>query len=192
MPDLTGLFPRRGFLTRLGLLLSGGYLLTLKASLIPLPRPRPQGGKFLNGFEMAMCAAACERVLPRDQDPGAIDLGVPQFIDGLLYRQRAALELGSGNERLTGRGFLQGLYALNKWAFEKEQRTFLELSPQRRDAMLRSFEQEGGSKGHRFIRELAMLTIEGAMADPSYGGNKDHGGWELIGFDVPCPRPGCD
>jgi len=191
MAEISG-FSRRGFLARLGLILSGGYLLTLRASWLPFARAPLKGGKFLNGFEMQMCTAACERVLPRDQDPGATDLGVPQFIDALLHRRREAVEGSSGEERLTSRGFVQGLYALNKWTFERERRTFPDLPPQRQDAMLRSFEQEAGSKGHRFIRELASLTLEGAMADPSYGGNKDHGGWQLIGFDVPCPRPGCD
>src|SRR5262249_14186404 len=34
--------------------------------------------------ELVTIAAVCDRLLPRDQDPGAIDLGVPAYIDRML------------------------------------------------------------------------------------------------------------
>ncbi|HWX25529.1 MAG TPA: gluconate 2-dehydrogenase subunit 3 family protein [Vicinamibacteria bacterium] len=172
--------------------MSGGYLLTLRASWIPFAHREAKGGKFFSAFEMEMCAAACERVLPRDEEPGAIDLGVPQFIDSFLDRRRDWLDRIPGREAGTGHGFRQGLRALNRWAFEREGRIFPQLSPERQDAVLRSFEQEGGSSGQNFIRELTVLTLEGVMADPTYGGNKDRAGWRLIGFEVPCPNPSCE
>ena len=34
------------------------------------------------------------------------------------------------------------------------------------------------------------LTMEGFLGDPSYGGNKDHVGWALMGFETSEPQQG--
>ena len=34
-----------------------------------------------------------------------------------------------------------------------------------------------------------VLTLEGFLGDPSYGGNKDQVGWALVGFDTSEPAP---
>jgi gluconate 2-dehydrogenase gamma chain len=184
MASLRGLFSRRGFF-QLGFLAGGAYLLSLPGSWIPVARPPRKGGKFLDAFELELCTAACERVLPRDHSPGAIDLGVPQFIDRWLDRP-GWKEFGSR------RVFKDGLRKLNDWSLTREGRGYLELPPDRQEALLTSYAAEGGSKGHRFVTELVTLTLEGTMCDPSYGGNKNRAGWELIGFDVPCPNPSCE
>ena len=36
-----------------------------------------------------------------------------------------------------------------------------------------------------FFPLLALHTRQGFYADPVYGGNRDHVGWKLIGFDGP-------
>ncbi|HEV3048730.1 MAG TPA: gluconate 2-dehydrogenase subunit 3 family protein, partial [Longimicrobium sp.] len=50
-------------------------------------KPPPVGdsphGTF-TGLELATMAAACERILPRDEDPGARDAHVPAYIDRML------------------------------------------------------------------------------------------------------------
>ena len=48
--------------------------------------PAGGGAKLLTftAASFATLSAVCERLLPRDEDPGAIDLGVPHYIDGAL------------------------------------------------------------------------------------------------------------
>src|SRR5438552_1519976 len=73
----------------------------------PGEAPDPVRLAFFTRAELATVSAACERILPRDEDPGAIDLGVP------LYLDRALADDG----RLHGRdGFRAGLRALDEEA----------------------------------------------------------------------------
>ena len=62
----------------------------------------------------ATLTALCERILPRDQDPGAIDLGVPAYIDQMVATAelvplketllRALSKTGSARKRVSLRG----------------------------------------------------------------------------------------
>src|SRR5262249_52524141 len=55
--------------------------------------------------EFAILSAACERIIPRDEDPGAIDANVPQYIDRMLQTKemrKAKVE------------FVPGVLALNR------------------------------------------------------------------------------
>jgi gluconate 2-dehydrogenase gamma chain len=35
---------------------------------------------------------------------------------------------------------------------------------------------------HAFFEAILAITIEGFLADPIYGGNRDKAGWKLLGF----------
>ncbi len=39
------------------------------------------------------------------------------------------------------------------------------------------------------VSDLIQRTLEGSLADPSYGGNRNRAGWTLIGFPGPLPYP---
>jgi len=164
----------------------------LGAGLVVLPRckrptesvaPAP-AGRALTVEELALCRAACERVLPADEDAGAGQLGVVDYVDARLRRptQRARGAL---------RRFRRGLGALDAWAKQHHQEGFGALDPGTQDVVLASFAAEGGAEGYAFLRQLVELTIEGAFADPAYQGNRDKKGWALLGFDAPCPNPRC-
>jgi gluconate 2-dehydrogenase gamma chain len=114
--------------------------------------------------------AACERLLPRDQDPGAIDLGVPAYIDQALTSpelaqirtllQRALPDLDEkARQRHGGKGFH-------------------EIATDDQDALLSELQQ---GKDHAFDM-LLTLTLEGAFGDPKYGGNVGKRGFAMIGF----------
>jgi gluconate 2-dehydrogenase gamma chain len=172
---------RRQFLG--GLAAAGGGLAL--ASCKPRPaKPGGPAGKAFTAAELALCGAACERILPADQDPGARELGVVAYVDGRMARRgRRAIQ----QRRRLKRGFAK----LEDWSRERHHRSFLELSTDDQDETLASFAAEGGEEGYAFVRQLVLLTMEGAFADPVYGGNRDKGGWKLVGFDAPCPNPRC-
>ncbi len=133
--------------------------------------------------EVELCAAACDAVLPPDEEPGAVDLGVVEYIDRRFDR----LPGGPwGPEQ-----FMGGLRKLDEWALHKEGSRFVELMQERREHALRTFSAEADPEGRNFAFELLVQTMEGALCDPSYGGNRNRAGWALIGFQVPCPNPSC-
>jgi gluconate 2-dehydrogenase gamma chain len=138
----------------------------------------------LTDEEYDALAAACERMLPRDEDPGAADLGVPGYIDRAL-----------GDPRMSHvkDDFIRGLGVLMRRAQTQSGKPFGKLTPEAQDALLTVFKNSAKSSGEAHWYELlVVLTMEGALSDPSYGGNKDRKGWALIGFETSEPPPGYD
>jgi gluconate 2-dehydrogenase gamma chain len=120
---------------------------------------------------MTTLGAVCERLLPRDQDPGAIDLGVPAYIDQAL----AAPEVAHIRNFLLKRA----LPAIDQKAKERHSgKAFHELGAYAQDAILTEMQQSGD----RAFDVLMTLTLEGAFSDPKYGGNVGSKGFAMIGF----------
>jgi gluconate 2-dehydrogenase gamma chain len=130
----------------------------------------------LSAFEYAVVAAATERLLPRDEDPGAQDANVALYIDRILETQ------GMGSMH---RDFLQGLSALERRSQRMFQKGFAQATPQQQDELLAIFKDSPAGSGEAHFFELMMtLSLEGFLGDPSYGGNKGRVGWRLMGFDT--------
>jgi gluconate 2-dehydrogenase gamma chain len=138
----------------------------------------------LTTAQRATLAAACERVLPRDDDPGALDANVPVFVE----RQLQTPELK--NVRV---GFVQGLDILERRSRGRYQVGFAEAPPEKQDELLRQFKNMKSETGEaQFYELLLVFTLEGFLGDPSYGGNKDYVGWKLVGFGTSAPGGGYD
>ena len=151
----------------------------------PLQPAEPRPGKGLRTFtasEFATLEAACERILPRDQDPGAVDLGCADYIDRALADE----DVGA----LWGRPLLGGLPVLDRQAHAKHGQPFAGCLPEQQDALLRSWQTSKSSGESAFFEVLHSLTLEGAFGDPTYGGNRRGVGFLLIGFVPPPPMPG--
>ncbi len=137
----------------------------------------------LSPREVEIAAAACDAILPPDHEPGAVQLGVIEYLDRRFDRVH---EGPDKRERFTA-----GLRELNQWVIEHEGREFPELPQKDRERTLNAYATDGGPKGRGFVTQLVLHTMEGTLADPAYGGNRDRAGWTLIGFQVPCPNPSC-
>ncbi len=124
--------------------------------------------------------AACERILPRDEDPGANDLGVPFYVDAQL----ADPDLDEWK-----RPFMGGLAVLDRQARKQFGTPFHLASPDDQDRLLAKW-QRGKSGETRFFTLLMNLTLEGAFGDPSHGGNKGGAGFAMAGFTPGAPTPG--
>ncbi len=141
------------------------------------------GGGPLKTFspeEFLTVRAAVERILPKDEDPGANDLGVPFYVDN---------QLADPDLEEWKKAFLGGLRVLNRQAKKQSNMLFHELSTEEQDQMLARW-QAGASGEQRFFGVLMNLTVEGAFGDPSHGGNKDGAGFRMVGFEPGPPRPG--
>jgi gluconate 2-dehydrogenase gamma chain len=126
--------------------------------------------------EFAVLSAAVDRVLPRDEDVGALDAGVPEYIDRALTTHALAEKR---------EGFVSGLAALDRASKRRFKVGFVEATAPQRDEVLTVFKNgKQGSGEARFWELLIALTFEGFLGDPSYGGNRDQVGWKMLGFSL--------
>ena len=128
----------------------------------------------LTNDEYDTVAAAVERICPRDEEPGAIDLGVPEYIDGALSTPTLAHVRDD---------FVRGTEVLMRRSQGRFQKAFAALSPAEQDLLLTEFKDSPpGSGEQHYWTVLIGLTMEGLFGDPVHGGNRGGRGWELIGF----------
>jgi hypothetical protein len=109
--------------------------------------------------------ALLERLLPADEHgPGAVALGVADYV-------RAALAGPYAAHRDT---YERGLGALARIDFAA-------LDAAAQDAVVTALQ----SDDPEFFMLVRGHAIEGLLGDPAYGGNRDGGGWALIGYPGP-------
>jgi gluconate 2-dehydrogenase gamma chain len=139
----------------------------------PVPPTSPQGLRVLGDAEYAALAAACELVYPRDGDPGAVDLGVPLYIDRALD----AAQLPPW-----GDGILTGLARLDSESFRRFAVPFCRARSSDQNAIFAEWAGQARGDNAEFARHLVTATLEGVLGDPTHGGNRDGKGWSALGF----------
>lgn len=161
---------------------------------------------FKNQQEFAVLQQATERIFPEDDlGPGAIGLGVPFFIDHQLagsygensreYMQPpfAVGEATQGYQSRLKRNelFRQGLQKMQQEAQSRFEANFVDLEGEQMDEILTAFQDDEvemqGATAQFFFRLLRQATLNGAYADPIYGGNQNMDAWRMKGF--PGHRP---
>lgn len=132
--------------------------------------------------EAATLAAACDLIVPPDQDPGAAQAGVVRFIDRqLATRQKGDL------------GFWQrGIRGLDASARRGQGKAFAQLDEQAQAAVLREVEAGRGEPSDwsgvapgEFFERLRWYTMMGFYGDPRHGGNEDRIAWRMLGVPDP-------
>ena len=153
---------------------------------------------FTNRADFQLLSQATERIFPEDENgPGAIGLGVPYYIDHQLAGKWGInakdYRFGPFYEGEAVQGYQTQLkyhqiYDLGIEAIEKHsQATFNErftaLEGEQQDEILTALENDEvnipGLKSSFFFSILRTSTLEGAYADPLYGGNKGMQGWKM-------------
>ena len=160
------------------------------------------GWTWFTDVEAAFITAAVARLIPADDlGPGAVEAGVPTFIDRQLagaygrgerwYMQgpwSAGLPTQGYQTRLTPAGLYRAAIKAIDAAVVRESRgaSFAKLASNDQDAFLKRLESGDvaldGLDAKAFFAQLLQNTMEGFWSDPIYGGNKDMAGWKLIGF----------
>jgi gluconate 2-dehydrogenase gamma chain len=132
----------------------------------------------LDSGQLSVLGAAVDRIAPADgSGPGAIELGVVDYIEATL-----AEGVGAG-------AWAEGLATLDTCAAERHGIHFDACAPAERDAILADF--EAGRAGGDLVDEAAFFellrdhVLQGMFGDPSYGGNRDRGGWGLLSYPGP-------
>jgi gluconate 2-dehydrogenase gamma chain len=156
---------------------------------------------YFKSDEARFIEAAVARLIPVDANgPGAIEAGVPNYIDRQLGGAWGAGERlyrsGPWRPGLPGQGyqlpftpaelFRNALRAIGDDLQKRRNSRFDQLPGAEQDAYLETLQTGqqdlNGVPAHMFFESLLALTIEGFFADPIYGGNKDMAAWKMIGF----------
>jgi gluconate 2-dehydrogenase gamma chain len=158
--------------------------------------------KYFTREEWVFLQAACARLIPADENgPGAVELGVPEFIDREMdgpfghaanwYMQgpfaSALPEFGYQSPLSPRAVYRAGIAAVDAHCRKMfSNRSFSELHATEQDAVLTDLEKGAldfeNVSGQSFFGFLLQNTKEGYLADPIHGGNKNMGSWKMIGF----------
>jgi gluconate 2-dehydrogenase gamma chain len=153
---------------------------------------------FFNTEEAAFIEAAVARLIPADEEwPGALEAGVPNYIDKQLagawgagerlYRsgpwQPGAPSQGYQLPYTPAELYRTALAAINK---QLASTPFASMSANDQDGYLKKLEAGGqdlgGVPSEVFFAHLWENTREGFFGDPVYGGNYCMVSWRMIGF----------
>lgn len=149
------------------------------ASSIRLARVSPSN-EVLTSAERQSLGAMVSRIIPAGPDgPGALEAGCARYIELSLEDSYQSLR----------KTYSSGLAALDARARSSGGKPFAELSMSEQDKILSGFEQnmlvDGYGDSAAFFELVRRHTLEGMFGDPSYGGNTNFAGWELIGYPGP-------
>lgn len=141
-------------------------------------RDADSGFAFLDEADAADFAAIAARIIPTTDTPGAAEAGVIHFIDQTFATmsdddgEHATFGFFSANGTPNPASAIAGLAELNG-----DGPRFATFDSEAQDEMLRGIEDTP------FFAMMRTLTIFGFFAMSKYGGNRDHVGWDLIGFE---------
>jgi len=158
--------------------------------------------KYFTREEWVFLQAACACLIPKDENgPGAVELGVPEFIDREMdgafghaanwYMQgpfaSAVPELGYQSQLTPRAVYRAGIAAVDAHCRRMVgKKSFSELPVTMQDSVLTDLEKGAlefeNISGKSFFGFLLQNTKEGYLADPIHGGNKNMGSWKMIGF----------
>lgn len=152
--------------------------------------------------EYAFITAAVARLIPKDErGPGALEAGVPEYIDRQMntpyatgsnwYMQSpfspdAPKEFGYQLPLVPRQIYRLGVEEANKTCLKNYGKVFAELTDAQQIEFLTAM--EGGAiefrqlPGETLFALLLQNTREGFFSDPIHGGNQGLVGWKLINF----------
>ena len=168
-------------------------------------------GSVFSDRERAAIEAAVARIVPSDQDPGAREAGVVEYIEGLLATDDADTDVGPREKKeyanfiLGGTGgrteerqaalfrlmesgsrhrqaYRDGAAELDRLARDLFSATdFHGLDEARQDRVLGVLDE----RGDPFFALLVVHAMEGFYGHPRHGGNRDRAGWKVLGYPGP-------
>lgn len=164
--------------------LLAGTAATIACAFVPASSLRlVQGASLSEVFtsaERQSLEAMIARIIPAGADgPGALEAGCALYIESALKDAYQA----------SRKTYSSGLAALNAHAMSTGGKPFSSLNTTEQDKILSDFEQNvrvaGYSDSAAFFELVRQHTLEGMFGDPSYGGNANFAGWDLIGYPGP-------
>jgi len=132
----------------------------------------PGRWRFLTHKEAELVNLISDQIIPRDQDPGAIDAGVVYFIDKQL----------AGPYKRFQRDYREGLVEVEKTSVSMYGKQFAQLTWNQQTRVLQALESGSSAGFFELIRDHCM---QGFYGSPRHGGNKDYVSFKMLGLDYP-------
>jgi gluconate 2-dehydrogenase gamma chain len=120
----------------------------------------PRTTSYLSAPQFATVTAIADRILPKTDTPGALDVGVPAFID-LMYGEYLTPE--------EKRVLAAGLAGVDAASTTKSKRPFRELAPADQDALLKEIAAASQDKEKTFFHLIKELTVLGYFSSEPIG-----------------------
>lgn len=157
---------------------------------------------FFTTEEWAFVGASVARIIPADErGPGALDAGVPEYIDRQMgtpyasgnqwymrgpFQPDAPATMGYQLQLAPRDVYRLGIEDAEAYSRGQHGKPFAELDAATQDKLLGAFEKGEAQFEHvpsrLFFALLLSNTREGFFCDPMHGGNQGMIGWTLIGF----------
>ena len=137
---------RREAIKRAGFLL--GVSLTTPMITATLNAQSTPGTGALKRGQLRIVSAIADRILPKTDTPGALDVGVPELIDTLFKSYLTQ------DEQKT---FTKGLTAVNQAARKAHDKAFVQLDGSQQDSVLKGI----ADSDKPFFRKMREMTISG-------------------------------
>jgi len=141
--------------------------------------------RFLTVEEARTLEALTGQIVPADQDPGAKEAGVVNFIDRQLCRYLRRYQ----------KAYREGLAGVDETSLALANRRFADLAEEKQLAVLAALEQNeapGEIWKRRSARDFFSLvvnhTMQGFYGDPRHGGNREGVSWKMLGLPYPPVR----
>ncbi len=114
----------------------------------------------LTAKQFETVGAIAERILPRTDTPGAVDVGVPAFLDLLVGEYMTPTEKAV---------FIAGLAEVDAAGARAHQRAFVQLTPAQQDSILTQIAQASQAKEKTFFHHMRELTLLGYFTSEQVG-----------------------
>ncbi|MBU6318977.1 MAG: gluconate 2-dehydrogenase subunit 3 family protein [Alphaproteobacteria bacterium] len=173
---------RRDLIRRAALILGGslsaGAIAGVLSGCASAPEGQSSASQYLVADESLSVTALCDRILPRTDTPGAVDVGVVSFLDRMMA------EFYGDTERSTVRA---GLTRVNEEALSQHGQRFHRLPPAKQIALMTTFDEEATAQNRtpgaplHFFRIIKELTILGFFTS-------EYGASQFLRYD-PIPGP---
>jgi gluconate 2-dehydrogenase gamma chain len=133
--------------------------------------------RFFTADQARTLGAVCEQIIPADQDPGAGEAGVVNFIDRQLGRKY----------REYRQAYQEGIAAIDRAAVAVSGARFADLPFGRQREVLAAIDKNQ-QPGKAFFDLAVTHTMQGFYGDPRHGGNRDRASWKMLGIPHPPVR----
>lgn len=126
--------------------------------------------------------AICERFIPEDEYPGAVEAGAVRYIDKLLYQRFPEL----------AGAYKEGISSLRRYCSDTYKSPFEQLSKEQQTDVLLQMEKNGlpadywsGVSQTAFFEMALKHTMQGYYGSPRHGGNKEYVSYRMMKLDYP-------
>jgi gluconate 2-dehydrogenase gamma chain len=151
-----------------------GAAATLGGTAVSCSKSNGGRWRFFTPAEALTAAAVCEQIIPADQDPGARDAGVVNYIDLQLTK----------HFKQHGETYRKGLAAVDSISQSKHGCRFVDLAFDAQPEVLKEVQKQAKP----FFELILAHTMQGFYGDPRHGGNRDAVSWKMLALPYPPVR----